>query len=92
MAVRRHEVSQVNAFLFRICGRINTVPDFQWYVENQQPENVTITLRHAGLNDGFAEGLGFTLSGEKRTHFPMTNSFSLQHTHTQVSAFPTHQT
>jgi hypothetical protein len=47
--------------------------DFQWYVENQQPENVTITLRHAGLNDGFAEGLGFTLSGEKQTQLSKPN-------------------
>ncbi|XP_059351420.1 uncharacterized protein LOC130696552 isoform X2 [Daphnia carinata] len=48
----------------KICGRINTVPAFQWYVEDQQPENVTITLKHNGLNDGYSEGLGFTLSGE----------------------------
>jgi hypothetical protein len=47
----------------RICGRINNVPAFQWYIEDQQPENVTITLKHNGLNDGFSEGLGFTLSG-----------------------------
>ncbi|EFX80474.1 hypothetical protein DAPPUDRAFT_304147 [Daphnia pulex] len=62
----RHGYYTVSPFMndTKICGRINTVPDFQWYVENQQPENVTITLRHAGLDDGFAEGLGFTLSGE----------------------------
>lgn len=48
----------------KICGRINTVPAFQWYVEDQQPENVTITLKHNGLDDGYSEGLGFTLSGE----------------------------
>jgi hypothetical protein len=47
----------------RICGRVNNVPAFQWYIEDQQPENVTITLKHNGLNDGFSEGLGFTLSG-----------------------------
>jgi hypothetical protein len=34
---------------------------------------VTITLRHAGLNDGFAEGLGFTLSGEKPTQLSKPN-------------------
>ncbi|KAI9554666.1 hypothetical protein GHT06_019939 [Daphnia sinensis] len=48
----------------KICGRIETVPAFQWYVEDQQPENVTISLRHVGLNDGYWEGLSFTLSGE----------------------------
>ncbi|EFX80477.1 hypothetical protein DAPPUDRAFT_243752 [Daphnia pulex] len=49
--------------LDRICGRINFVPAFQWYVEDQQPE-VTINLRHVGLDDGYSEGLAFTLSGE----------------------------
>jgi hypothetical protein len=55
-----------NHYLFvildRICGRINFVPAFQWYVEDQQPE-VTINLRHVGLDDGYSEGLAFTLSG-----------------------------
>ena len=46
----------------RICGRINSVPPFHWYVENQEPE-VTINLKHVGLNDGYSEGLSFTLSG-----------------------------
>ncbi len=48
---------------YRICGRINSVPPFQWYVENQEPE-VTINLKHVGLNDGYSEGLSFTLSGK----------------------------
>jgi hypothetical protein len=49
--------------LYRICGRINSVPPFQWYVEDQEPE-VTINLKHVGLDDGYSEGLSFTLSGE----------------------------
>jgi hypothetical protein len=57
----------MNDFL-RICGRLETVPTFQWYVEDQQPENVTISLKHVGLNDGYWEGLSFTLSGESK-HF-----------------------
>nr|CAH0107129.1 unnamed protein product [Daphnia galeata] len=48
----------------KICGRIETVPPFQWYVEDQHPEDVSIVLKHAGLNDGYWEGLSFTLSGE----------------------------
>ena len=51
-------------FLKRICGRVHTVPAFQWYVDNQQPEDVTIILKHVGLNDGYSEGLAFTLSGQ----------------------------
>lgn len=51
-------------FNYRICGRVNTVPAFRWYVEHEQPENVTITLRHIGLNDGYSEGLSFNLFGE----------------------------
>ena len=61
-----HCVALINPVLVlrhRICGRVNNVPAFQWYIEDQQPENVTITLKHNGLNDGFSEGLGFTLSG-----------------------------
>ena len=57
--------SYLFTFLFnRICGRIETVPPFQWYVEDQHPEDVSIVLKHAGLNDGYWEGLSFTLSGE----------------------------
>ncbi|XP_032786141.2 uncharacterized protein LOC116923733 [Daphnia magna] len=48
----------------KICGRIETLPPFQWYVEDQQPDDVSIVLKHAGLNDGYWEGLSFTLSGE----------------------------
>ncbi|XP_057375615.1 uncharacterized protein LOC130696549 [Daphnia carinata] len=47
----------------KICGRVNFIPALQWYVEDQQPE-VTINLKHAGLSDGYSEGLAFTLSGE----------------------------
>lgn len=48
----------------RICGRIGTVPPFQWHVDDQQSENVTIHLRHIGINDGDSEGLSFTLTGK----------------------------
>ncbi len=68
---RPTEIIQSFFFLFikfviknRICGRIETVPPFQWYVEDQHPEDVSIVLKHAGLNDGYWEGLSFTLSGE----------------------------
>ncbi|KAI9554663.1 hypothetical protein GHT06_019936 [Daphnia sinensis] len=48
----------------KICGRVDTVPPFQWYVDEQEPEDVTISLKHNGLNDGYSEGLGFSLKGE----------------------------
>lgn len=48
----------------RICGRVDTVPPFQWYVDDQEPEDVTISLKHNGLNDGYSEGLGFSLKGQ----------------------------
>ncbi|XP_057374926.1 mucin-5AC-like [Daphnia carinata] len=48
----------------KICGRVHTVPAFQWYVDHSQPEDVSIILKHVGLNDGYSEGLSFTLSGE----------------------------
>lgn len=48
----------------KICGRVDTVPPFQWYVDDQEPEDVTISLKHNGLNDGYSEGLGFSLKGE----------------------------
>ncbi|KZS21243.1 Uncharacterized protein APZ42_011860 [Daphnia magna] len=48
----------------KICGRIGTVPPFQWYVDDKQPEDVTIIMKNIGLNDGNSEGLSFTLSGE----------------------------
>lgn len=51
-------------FRDRICGRIDTVPPFQWYVDDQEPEDVTISLKHNGLKDGYSEGLGFSLLGE----------------------------
>ena len=47
----------------RICGHIGTVPPFQWYTDDQQPEDVTIIMKNIGLNDGNSEGLSFTLSG-----------------------------
>ncbi|XP_032786140.2 uncharacterized protein LOC116923732 [Daphnia magna] len=47
----------------KICGRVNFVPALQWYVEDQQLE-VTVHLKHVGLDDGYSEGLAFTLSGE----------------------------
>ena len=63
------DIIQSSSYLFtllfnRICGRIETVPPFKWYVEDQHPEDVSIVLKHAGLNDGYWEGLSFTLSGE----------------------------
>jgi hypothetical protein len=48
----------------RICGRINYIQPYYWYVEDSKPEVVTITMKNIGLNDGFAEGFSFTLSGE----------------------------
>jgi hypothetical protein len=48
----------------RICGRINYIQPYFWYVEEQKPEVVTITMKNIGLNDGFSEGFSFTLSGE----------------------------
>ena len=51
----------------RICGRVHTVPAFQFYVDNAHQEDISIILKHVGLNDGYSEGLSFTLSGFK--HF-----------------------
>ncbi|XP_059351419.1 mucin-2-like [Daphnia carinata] len=48
----------------RICGRIGDVPPLQWYVDTQQPKNVTIIMENIGLDDGLPEGLSFTLQGE----------------------------
>lgn len=48
----------------KICGHIGTVSPFQWYTDDQQPEDVTIIMKNIGLNDGNSEGLSFTLSGE----------------------------
>ncbi|XP_046636389.1 uncharacterized protein LOC124315074 [Daphnia pulicaria] len=48
----------------KICGHIGTVPPFQWYVDENQPEEVTIIMKNIGLNDGRDEGLSFTLSSE----------------------------
>lgn len=47
----------------RICGRIGDVRPFQWYVDNHQPENVTIIMENTGIGDGKPEGLSFTLQG-----------------------------
>ncbi|KAK4004147.1 hypothetical protein OUZ56_005892 [Daphnia magna] len=48
----------------KICGRVNYIQPYYWYVEDQKPETVTITMKNIGLNDGFSEGFSFTLSGE----------------------------
>lgn len=48
----------------RICGRIDSIPAFHWYVEDQQPNDVSIMMKNIGINDGFSEGLAFTLQGE----------------------------
>lgn len=47
----------------RICGRVGSVPTYQWYVDEQNPEDVTIIMKNIGLNDGHSEGISFTLSG-----------------------------
>ncbi|XP_057375622.1 uncharacterized protein LOC130696555 isoform X2 [Daphnia carinata] len=63
----------------KICGRVDTVPPFQWYVEGQEPEDVTISLKHNGLNDGYSEGLGFSLKGECLPNdFDMTRGKALK--------------
>lgn len=51
-------------FYFRICGNVGSVPAFHWYVDEQQPEDVTIIMKNIGLNDGNYEGISFTLSGQ----------------------------
>ncbi|XP_057375617.1 mucin-2-like [Daphnia carinata] len=48
----------------KICGRVNYIQPYYWYVEDQKPDIVTITMKNIGLNDGFSEGFSFTLSGE----------------------------
>ncbi|XP_046452601.1 uncharacterized protein LOC124200420 isoform X2 [Daphnia pulex] len=48
----------------KICGRIDSIPAFHWYVEDQQPNDVSIMMKNIGINDGFSEGLAFTLQGE----------------------------
>jgi len=48
----------------RICGRIDSLPAFHWYVEDQKPGDVSITMKNIGINDGFCEGMSFTLQGE----------------------------
>jgi hypothetical protein len=58
-------VSRYSPIVFRrICGHIGTVPPFQWYVDEHEPEEVTIIMKNIGLNDGRDEGLSFTLSGD----------------------------
>ncbi|XP_057375620.1 uncharacterized protein LOC130696554 [Daphnia carinata] len=49
----------------KICGRIGNIPPFHWYFDSQQAEkNVTITMKNIGINDGYSEGVSFTLQGE----------------------------
>ncbi|XP_046441852.1 uncharacterized protein LOC124192539 [Daphnia pulex] len=51
----------------RICGHyVGDVPAFHWYVDAYQPENevTVVTMKNLGINDGFSEGLSFTLQGE----------------------------
>ncbi|XP_046653352.1 uncharacterized protein LOC124344005 [Daphnia pulicaria] len=50
----------------RICGHVGDVPSFHWYVDAYQPENevTVVTMKNLGINDGFSEGLSFTLQGE----------------------------
>jgi hypothetical protein len=50
--------------LNRICGRIGTAPPLHWYIDDQQPEDVTIVMENIGLDDGRAEGFSFSLQGE----------------------------
>lgn len=53
----------------RICGRIDSIQSYHWYVEDQQPNAVTITMKNIGINDGYSEGLSFTLQGESHERF-----------------------
>ncbi|KAI9554664.1 hypothetical protein GHT06_019937 [Daphnia sinensis] len=48
----------------RLCGRIDSIPPYHWYIDDQQPSDVTITMKNIGINDGYSEGLSFTLQGE----------------------------
>jgi hypothetical protein len=52
----------------RICGRIGDAPPFQWYVDaaHQSSGNdvTAVTMKNMGINDGYNEGLSFTLQGE----------------------------
>ncbi len=48
----------------RLCGRIGTVPPFQWYVDDQKLEDVSIVMENIGLNDGRSEGLSFSLQSK----------------------------
>ncbi|XP_057375611.1 uncharacterized protein LOC130696547 [Daphnia carinata] len=48
----------------RICGRIGTVPPYQWYVDDQKPEEVTVFMESVGLGDHRSEGLSFSLQSE----------------------------
>lgn len=49
----------------RICGRIGTAPPLHWYIDDQQPEDVTIVMENIGLDDGRAEGFSFSLQGDE---------------------------
>ncbi|XP_057375619.1 uncharacterized protein LOC130696553 [Daphnia carinata] len=57
---------QISPFMnqTRLCGRIDSIPPYHWYVDDQQPNDVIITMKNIGINDGYSEGLSFTLQGE----------------------------
>jgi len=58
----------IQLLLTRICGHIGDVPAFWWYVDAYQPESgvTVVTMKNLGINDGFSEGLSFTLQGVTR--------------------------
>lgn len=59
------ELTFIFLSVYRLCGRIGTVPPFQWYVDVEKPEDVTIAMENIGLNDGRSEGLSFSLQSEQ---------------------------
>lgn len=61
---KNHKVRFGNHRRQRICGRIGTVPPFQWYVDEQKPVDVTVFMQSIGLNDSRSEGLSFSLQSE----------------------------
>ncbi|KAK4004152.1 hypothetical protein OUZ56_005897 [Daphnia magna] len=49
----------------KICGRIGNIPPFHWYFDSQQAEkNVSIIMKNMAINDGYSEGVSFSLQGE----------------------------
>ena len=50
--------------LFRVCGDIDSLQDYHWYVDQlQRQEDVSITMKSVGINDGRPEGMSFNISG-----------------------------